>query len=111
MDLKSQKIDLKNFSEYEFYINEILQKYEILRGEVGSLRFFPPLFRGIGDSDRTLTTTLERAGFNDVPFDEYSFKVELTRSKIETLIGKRWGYELKELNLGEAKDPIHLSYS
>jgi hypothetical protein len=74
--------DLPNWEAFEAALTE-------LREQLGTAAR-TLLFRGVGDSTFELTTTLERAGCQDMSFLDYYNLVERIRPAVETMSGVRW---------------------
>src|SRR5208337_5542466 len=83
-------IDLGGWSEFERALQKIKE-----RTAKSDHRFYDPLFRGLGNSDWGLETTLERA----YPLErcgatpsllKYYRKIGAAKSAIETFSGRRW---------------------
>src|SRR6266852_1181259 len=74
--------------------SEYLEEVRCLAGSYED-RWPPPLFRGLGTSEWTLKTTLERSypderSDEDLSFQQYYGKVAASKGAVETLTGRRW---------------------
>src|SRR6266849_213685 len=74
--------DLANWEAFQYEL-QVLRTYY---GNPSS----PLLFRGQPDSEFRLTTTLERAGCEDMSFSHFYLLVSRTRPAVETFTGVEW---------------------
>lgn len=108
MSLVSHEVKLSSFDEFEDRIRLIFEEYDSLRKKVKELKHYALLFRGHYDAAWNLSTTLERAGFEDMSFKDYVGKVESIRSKVETITNEHWKYSIEELKLAEEVTALDL---
>ena len=66
------------------------QKLKELRAQYGQNQFSPSLFRGQGNSEWGLTTTLERYGPSDMRFSNFYRLICRSCPAIETFTGLSW---------------------
>jgi hypothetical protein len=74
--------DLPNWESFHEEIQKLRTKYDNPNS--------PLLFRGQGNSEQRLTTTLERAGCEGMSFDNYYVLVSRIRPALETFTGVKW---------------------
>jgi hypothetical protein len=85
----------KNLPDWESFLAEI----QFLRENYKNR---PMLFRGQPDADFRLTTTLERAGCEEMSVDAYYLLVSRVRPAIETFTGVNWDVPEYSLQLAES---------
>jgi FRG domain len=85
MTLQYGRIEEKDLADWKAFEDEVAKLRSEYREAPTKL-----LFRGQSDSTYPLTTTLERAGCNDMTIDGYCRTVERIRPAVETLTGVDW---------------------
>lgn len=75
------EIDVQNWQEFEATIGELRRQYVAPR---------TLLFRGLGDSTWSLTTTLERHSNVEMPFSDYYRIIAVAQPQIETFTKQTW---------------------
>jgi hypothetical protein len=79
--------DLPDWESFHSELQELRSQYDNPNS--------PLLFRGQNDSELRLTTTLERAGYEDMSFERYLMLVTRIRPAVETFTGVKWEYKTK----------------
>lgn len=75
------EIDVQNWQEFETKLGELRQHYAAPR---------TLLFRGLGDSTWSLTTTLERHSNVEMSFSDYYRIIAVAQPQIETFTNQTW---------------------
>lgn len=79
-------VELESWDHFEPEMDRIRAR-DLARGRQADF-----LFRGVGDSRWTLTTTLERRGLGGLPVNEYYRLMSVVRPGVESVTGKKWEY-------------------
>jgi hypothetical protein len=89
---------MANWEEFETYLKHVKNN---------NFSPWPLLFRGQGDANWQLKTTLERAGYEKLFFSEYYQTVSQLKPEIEAFTGREWDHP-NFIDIDKLRDPDSL---